>query len=256
MAANSSYLVAVGAFGGKAVYSTDGGTTFTAVNTHTGSDYVDVCELGGTFYGISASSGIVGKSVGNVNYVATATTGAAGLTAIRSGNGSILVWDSTTQLPRISSNGGASWATSPSVVFASGNLISDIRWSSGPGLWMAISNRFEVATSSDGVTWALVKAAQFGSNIRAQLATDGSGVWLVAYSSVDANNLPGACVAYTTDGGLTWKNFSLRDRDCTAHVAYSALQDCFFVALHDVANAREPQIFRSLSTGTGAPIVA
>jgi hypothetical protein len=257
---NGSFLVGVGTCGGNTLYSTDTGTTWTAVATHNGNNYSSVCELSGVFYAINgsyAANGVVAKSVGNVAWTATATvTGAAALTSIRSGGGSLLCWGGSGSAGRtyVSLNGGATWTAGLSPVFASLNAVVDIQYSAGAGVWLAISNRFEVAISPDGINWTLVKAAQFGSNITPTLATDGSGVWVVAYSLLDANNLPGACVAYSLDG-ITWKNYSLRDVACpVSSVVYSALHDCFFVMLHDGVKA--PQIWRSLSTGTAWALVA
>jgi hypothetical protein len=250
MAASLSTLVLVGDISHQALYSTDQGATWSAVSAHGAFDYFDVCYSNGSFYAIcSGSSSQVGKSAGNVNYVATAADpSAVSLGGIRAGqvgaSQAVLVW-TTGGGTSVSTDGGATWAHSVGGVF-SADIPRDIRYCASQGIWMAVSGKLEFATSQDGVTWTSV-SAPLGFSVSPSLATDGGGAWVVVYGSASNQTR----YAYSTNGGVTWKQILLRDVPCwTPKICYSPLEDCFYLYSKAVSTTDEIKVYKTFSTGT------
>jgi hypothetical protein len=256
MASNGSFLVAVGPFtGNQSAYSTNDGASFTQVANHSANNYTSVCELSGVFYATGSGFNSVGKNVGNAAWTPTGGSTHGNAQFIRSAPsiGKLLTLSVSNQT-EISSDGGVTWTVGASAVFAVGNPV-DIRWNPSAGVWMAVSSKFAVATSSDGLNWTLVTAAQLASSVQTiQLATDGNGLWACAY--IDSATTSSR-IAYSSDGGVTWKQIVVRDvASFYASICYDALRDCFYALFKDTSGTKEPVVLRSLSTGTAwAPVV-
>lgn len=144
-------LPAFGAFRSSTNYTTWATETVAGYET---TDMASVCWTGTNFRAIGSNWDCFG-STGDGTWTRIAATGIVGFFSgarIRSGNGVLLACTSSGGTLRISTNGGASWASVTSQFGTSG--INDLYYDATTATWMAVGASGKVSISTDdGANW-------------------------------------------------------------------------------------------------------
>jgi len=180
VASNLSYCVAVGT-SGKIAYSSDDGVTWTAVTSTFGSDTINsvACSgLGGNSWVAVGASGKMAycssSSPTSWTQVTNSTFGTTAINGVAYGGSKYVAVGDYGKIA-YSTDRGITWTQVTNSPFGT-TAIRNVAWNNGSegyaGLFVAVGNGGNAATSPDGITWTAVTDGSFGYNDIYDIAFD------------------------------------------------------------------------------------